>query len=357
MSATANRYELEAIERLEDHAEDWARLGSEAGHPFATPEWSLCWWRRMSAGRELYSFALRDSSGAVIAILPLYVAATRPFRVARFLGYGDLMSPVCAPSDRAATARAMLEVTRRPHRCRAVLAERMPAEQGWGELLGGRLLRTDSVPLLRTNGMTWEEFMATKKRKFRGNLRRAEARLVEEHGLEFRLASDPDRLEADMGELFRLHGLRWGGETTGVFEGELAGFHADFAAAALRRGWLRLWLAEIEGRAVAAWYGWRFAGVDWHFQSGRDPAHDRLSVGTTLFVHTLRAAFNDGMEAYNFLAGDEGYKLHFAGEDPGAESRIVGSGPIASAAGLLIAAAARIPAGARRGALRAARPS
>lgn len=143
----------------------------------------------------------------------------------------------------------------------------------------------------------------------------------------FRLANLAT-LEADMRSLFRLHEMRWGHESTGVFTGARGGFHLELATAALEAGWLRLWLAEIDREPVAAWYGFRYAGTQWHFQGGRDPRFDRLSVGSALFIHTLRDACQDGLDAYSFLAGDEPYKMRFANADPGAESRLIGSRPL-----------------------------
>ena len=269
------------------------------GHPFATWEWNATWWERLGAGRELYAHSMRDGEGNVVAILPLYVAARRPVRLARFLGYADLMSPVCAPEHRDAAARALRELTRRPHSCRVLIAERMPGEAGWRRL--GNFLRTDNVPLLRIEGRSWEELLATQP-KFRGNLRRAEAKLVEEHGLKFRLASDPRptcRRHCHPGAPAR---LALGRREHRVFAGELAGSRPSSRPGPSSEAGCGSGSRSSEGKAVAAWYGWRYAGVDWHYQSGRDPDYERLSVGTTLFVHTLREAFNDGMDAYNFLA-------------------------------------------------------
>jgi hypothetical protein len=82
--------------------------------------------------------------------------------------------------------------------------------------------------------------------------------------------------------LMRLHAARWG---AGAFEGTAGAFHRDFAHRALDAGWLRLWLMEVDGRPVAAWYGFRFGGVDAFYQSGRDQSWDRYSVGSQLLVH------------------------------------------------------------------------
>ena len=260
MSAAELR--LEKVERLEDLREDWTRLAPETGHPFATYEWNEAWWRLSPGDRPLEVFAGRDGGGRVVAILPLYLATRRPVRVARFLGYADLMSPICAPGDRPLAARAMREVTCRDD-VRLVVAEKLPSADGWGELLGGKLLATHHDPVLRLDGMSWDEFLASRSRNFRDQARRRERKLVREQGLSYRLCDDPERLPADMDALFRLHDARWGEESSGVFDGTGADFHRAFADAALRAGWLRLWLAEVGGETVAAWYGWRFAGSEW----------------------------------------------------------------------------------------------
>ena len=88
---------------------------------------------------------------------------------------------------------------------------------------------------------------------------------------------------------------------------------------------------EVDAQPVAVWYGFRFEGVDFFYQSGRDQAWDQHSVGFQLVVHTIRRAFDDGMSRYAFLRGDEPYKERFANADVGLETRAVGRGPLSSA--------------------------
>ena len=47
---------------------------------------------------------------------------------------------------------------------------------------------------------------------------------------------------------------------------------------------------------VAAWYGFRFAGIESYYQSGRDPEWDRHAVGAGILEHSIRQAFADGMQ-------------------------------------------------------------
>jgi CelD/BcsL family acetyltransferase involved in cellulose biosynthesis len=229
--------------------------------------------------------------------------------------------------------------------CRVVIAEQLPGHEGWGELLGGRVLASGHDPVVRFDGRSWEEVIGEWKGKLRANLRRRERKLVEEHGLTFRLADDPERLPADLDALYRLHGARWGESTTGVFDGDRGEFHREFAAAALRRGWLRLWLGEIEGETMAAWYGWRFAEAEWYYQAGRDQRFDRLGLGTVMLVHAIREACNDGMHAFHFLGGAdvEEFKERFANHDAGTETRLLGSGAAGRLGGLAIKSVSSLP--------------
>ena len=74
-----------------------------------------------------------------------------------------------------------------------------------------------------------------------------------------------------------------------------------------------------------------------------------------LLAHTVREACRDGAESYHFLAGAEDYKWRFAKEDPGAESRLLGSGIAARLGGVGITLAGALPAPVRRRVMRIAR--
>lgn len=129
-----------------------------------------------------------------------------------------------------------------------------------------------------------------------------------------------------MQTLIRLHEMRWSDGQSTAFSGGRAAFHIEFAKRALDKGWLRLWIMEIDDEPVAAWYGLRYADVDTYYQSGRDPAFERLNVGFVLLCHTIRCAFADGMRAYRFGLGDEPYKSRFAESDPGLETVAITTG-------------------------------
>lgn len=312
----------------------WDELAEASRNPFSTPEWVEAWCRHLGGGRPPLLLGCRRPDGSLAAIFALDLARRGPLRVARLAGHGpaDELGPACAPEDRLAALAALRRALRSGMLPVDVLiGDRVAAEEGLGLALDGPVLQREASPSLPLSG-TWEELLAARSRNFREQVRRRERSLARDHALRFRLTRDPAELDADLGSLFRLHEARWGERGTGPFRGPTAAFHREFAASALARGWLRLWHLELDGIAVAAWYGWRYGGLELYYQSGRDPGWERRSIGFVLLVHTIREALGDRMSEYRFLRGGESYKGRFATDDRPVETRAVGRGPIARGA-------------------------
>jgi CelD/BcsL family acetyltransferase involved in cellulose biosynthesis len=295
-----------------------------SGNVFATWLWASRWWHHYGHGRQLLLAALRRPGAERRALLPLLVWRDGPLRIARFVGYGtaDELGPVCAPRDRPAAARAVLRLLTDAG-VDVLLGEHLRGGAGWSAMLGGAsVLRREGFPLLRAPD-GWEGYVATRSSHFRHKIAGLERRLGRHRDLRYRLADDPARLDQDLDLLFALHRARWVGGSEFLAHQD---FHRDLARAAFHQGWLRLWFLELDGVAVAAWYGFRFCGVESHFQSGRDPRFERESPGTVLLAHTIKAALDDGVTEYRFLRGGEAYKHRFATDDPGLETAVIARG-------------------------------
>jgi CelD/BcsL family acetyltransferase involved in cellulose biosynthesis len=324
---------LEELTELEPAREDWQRLAEASGSPFSTYEWAETWWRHYGGGRPLHVIRCRDDAGRAFAVLPLFTARSRPLRMLRFVGQGaaDQLQPVCAPGDAPAAAAALRRAFEEGvGGAQVLLADRLPGEHDWPELIGGRVLDSTASPVLETGGVAFEDWLKSRSKNFRDQVRRRERKLAKAHELTFRLTDDPERLDDDLSTLIRLHRERWGDES-GSFEGDREAFHRDFARVALERGWLRLWTLELDGRPAASWLGYRFGGAEWYYQAGRDPALEREAVGFVLMAHSVRAALDDGMREYRLLLGGEGYKDRFSNADHGLHTVILGRGAAGSA--------------------------
>jgi CelD/BcsL family acetyltransferase involved in cellulose biosynthesis len=315
---------LNRVATFDALADEWVGLAHASGNIFSTWEWASTWWRHHGRGEPPLIISCRASDNRVAAVLPLYIWSRRPVRVARFIGHGpaDQLGPLCLPSYRALAAAALRSACEEAG-VDVLLADLLPGGEGWGAALDTRPLRVESSPNLSlADG--WDSYFAARSANFRQQVGRRERNLRRKHGVSFRLATDASRLQADLDTLFALHVLRWGKERTAFLRWE--DFHRDFANVALQRGWLRLWFLELDDRPVAAWYGFRFAGIESYYQAGRDPSRSDESLGFVLLAHTIREAADDGMREYRLLRGGEDFKRRFAEADPGLETFVLARG-------------------------------
>jgi CelD/BcsL family acetyltransferase involved in cellulose biosynthesis len=317
----ANGPRVDAVDDFDSVAGEWDALAPLTKNVFVTRDWLQTWWhhfgndQRLAIARCTYS-----RNREVFALLPLYEYASRPVRIVRLLGHGhsDELGPICDPHA-VAEAAGCLRMFLCRLKCDVFLGDDLRADGGWHETVGGHVYRTAESPLIRFPVGRWPAYLASRSANFREQARRRERALVRSGRVKFRLA-DESSLATDLDALFALHRARWGDASEFV---AAEPFHRDVAVRALARRWLRLWMLEINGEAVAAWYGFRYAGIDSYYQAGRDPAWDRASVGWVLLLHTIRDAATAGSSEYRLLRGGEHYKTRFATETEQTQSLVV----------------------------------
>lgn len=288
----------------------WNRLAEAAGSIFATREWAECWWKHY--GGDSHPVVLCDSIESPTYVIPLALSGG-VLKQMRFIGHGpaDQLGPICGPEQRLVASEHLLRLLADPpERCDVFVAQDIPEVEAWDARLGGAVVRRVASPTVDLDTRVWDDFLARKSKNFREQTRRRERKLSNSFEVKLRLA-DSGSLQDDLATLFRLHLQRWGNDAA-FATGVERRFHEDFARAAVSNGWLRLWMLELDGRTVASLYGYRFAGVEYFHQSGRDPSFEEHSVGSVLLTHSIRTALQEGMTEYRLLRGDESYKSRFA---------------------------------------------
>ena len=307
--------------------DEWNALAERSGGIFSTALWSRLWWEHFGGDHELLLHAGRSSDGALRLVLPLYAWRRRTPRVVRFLGHGpgDELGPVYARGHHELAATALRAILGELD-WDVFLGEQLPGDEGWSQLVGGRTWRREASPTLQLP-RSWEEYVSGRSANFRQQLRRREEALAREGDVALRLAGEAT-LDGDLDALFALHRARWGSERTDFHD---TPFHREVAREALGRGWLRLWLLELDGRPIAAWHGFQVGSVTSYYQAGRDPAYDSRSPGFLLMSHSIRSAIAEGATEYRFGRGDEAFKARFATEDPGLESVALSRGVVGAA--------------------------
>jgi CelD/BcsL family acetyltransferase involved in cellulose biosynthesis len=338
----ASRGRVDVVDGFDALRSDWSRLADASGNVFAAWEWNQLWWRHYGRGRTLCIAVSQQDQ--IEAIVPLFLWSRRPLRVLRLIGHGhgDCLGPICDPEDADAVERLRAALATQPHD--VFVGDWVASERDWAGALGGRVVRSTGYPILRFPEGSWEAFLAGQSQRFRKRARNLTNRLEREHDVLYRYA-DAATLERDLDVAFRLHSARFGGHTGCNFCGSHERFHREFAAVALRRGWLRLLVLELDGEPACFEYGFLFQNAYFAYQAGRDPGWDRYSVGFVLELECIRRALEEGATEYRFLGGEEDYKYRFPTEDPRLETIVAPAsrrGRIASAG---IDSVWRLPAG------------
>lgn len=290
----------------------WTALARRSDNIFSTWEWADSWWRHLVGGEpdEVQLISVREAPAAIVALHRERRGGRLLLRLAGH-GVADQLGPVCGPEHLPLASAALDDLIRGGA---ILLAERLGDDRDWEAELHGHVIYQQVAPSidLVAEG-DWETYLSQRSQKFRKQVR-GRARRLQDLGVGYRLAKDPDRLSDDFEILLALHADQFGPDS-GAFRGPREAFHREFAAEAQRQGWLRLWFAEIDGEAIAAWYGFRYEGVDYAYQGGRDHRWDRMSVAAAILEHSIRDAFAEGIREYRLLRGGEPYKARYATAD------------------------------------------
>jgi CelD/BcsL family acetyltransferase involved in cellulose biosynthesis len=298
----------------------WRELAEARSNPFITPDWMLAW---LHANPDEIPFALAWREGGELrGVLPLVRVSRGPASTLRFAGArrADWVTPACREADEAGMASACAEFLAREGGWHLLRFDRLDEDSSWPAAIGqpapaaiaGTVRRRDVLPYVEFDERGFDGYLADRSRNFRSQLGRRRRRLERDHGLSFRMTASLGELAGDLERFFHLHDARWDRRGGSSSADPRAREHLRrFAEAALERGWLRLWIAEADGKPAAAWYGWRIGERYCYSLAGLDPEYEQLALGTVLLGHTIEQAAAEGARIYDLMWGDEAYKQRF----------------------------------------------
>jgi len=156
---------------------------------------------------------------------------------------------------------------------------------------------------------SWEAYLASLSLDKRQAVRRRERKLRRERNVAL-VDYGPARIEDGWRHLTRLHALRW--EGGGVLRDRAwERLHQWFASWLAERHQLWLTSLDVDGRPVAAWYGFSVGDTIYCYQSGWDPRWRQCGVSMILLGVMIRRAIEQGYRRFDFLRGAEPYKLEW----------------------------------------------
>ena len=286
---------------------------------FLSHRWQRLWWENFGQGRELLLLAFQQD-GETIGIAPLQ----RQGDTISFLGdtdlfdFHDFIIPQGYELDFYRHLRdyllsqdwRSLYFPSLSHASPTLRHLPLFAEQeGWTCTVE----QEDVSPTLALPG-DWEDYLAGLRKKDRHELRRKFRRLENAGGIDIRSYTDPADVEERLDAFFAL--MRLGREEKYRFlTPEREAFFREMAVALAGVNVARLWFMEKDGVPVSSCLCFDYCGRRLLYNSGFDPAFADLSVGLLLKATTIRDAIERGLDAFEFLRGDEHYKYHLGGVD------------------------------------------
>lgn len=329
-----------AVERIEDVArfetlrEEWNELleASDSNCLFLTWEWLFTWWKHLSEDRRLHLITVR-SGRDLIALAPLALRPRRwrrllPFPVLEFLGTGSVGSDYLDILIRRgqeqhalpelaqglAGGKLMLELSQVERTApRAIELALQLKRYGWIPFR----TTTNFCPFINLSGHSWESYLASLGAAHRYNFKRRLKNLTQQFDVRFEKVQSEDQRREAAPLLIGLHHKRWRerGGSDALHTSTLVAFHEELSRLALARGWLRLYILQLDGKPAAALYGFKYNGVFYFYQSGFDPDFGRHSVGLVTMGLAIKSAIEEGTEDYDLLHGHEQYKFLWARDE------------------------------------------
>lgn len=318
---------LQTIEEFEKLESDWNSLleSCEEQSFFLTWHWLFTWWAHFSAQGKLYIVVLKSQDQEIFGIAPLYIKKkSNPFsqNVLTFLGStpisSDFLDIICAPEHKNYVAKSLAShFTKNTKQWSAIqlcdtLEKSVCSTSLRGELLEKGFKHThlsSQICPYMSIPPSLEELQSTLSSRLRNTIKR-KLKKAEKAGITFSSETQPTEIEQQMLSLFDLHQKRWqSNDHSGSFSKEgIRSFHLDIAKYNLPKNSLVLFTLKQAGKTIAILYSFKHNNKIYYYQSGFDPDYSEYSPGTILMWKAIEHSMENGLEHFDFLRGDEGYK-------------------------------------------------
>ena len=318
--------------------EDWNRLSLATDSPnvFMTFDWFQAWYshfaRTKGAARQSPNVLVLRNNGAVVGISPLIrtVSSRFGFVVLRRLqfvwrnyewDYNDLVQG----ADKVPQVQAVVGFLGRSQGEWDVVDLRNLRDTGnaitdiEGELTRAglpylRFPEEERSPYMPISG-PWSEVVSRRSSRSRDTFRRMQTRLdrMASQGLRVRIVDDPAKEPRLLEKMIAIEARkRVAGDLSVPFLGRYADVFATVFDKLGPQGWIRVAVMELGDRLI----GWEFifqcGGKLWSYLGAYDHDFSDLSPGTMLFPAVIDYGFSRGYTEYDFLNGEEPYKLPWA---------------------------------------------
>lgn len=305
--------------------DEWMALEKEGHIPtvFQTYDWMETWWKHLGfRGRKLILAAYEDKE--LIGIAPLYISklivkGVPIFNVVRLIGAGesDYQAFILKGGREEIGLKALLAHLKDLKWDIFWLSDVYP-ESATNFVISGVLKAAGFHYLSQQHTpcpyivlpRTFEEYKKVLSKSVGRNLSYYCNKIERQAGFRFGKVSNSE-ISSGMEILFNLHSDRWrrAGEEGALSETAVRNFHVE--ASHRLSQYLDLKQLKLNGRVIATTYSYDFNGKRCFYLPGMDMDYQDFRLGTVMMAKGIKDAIECGLREFDFMRGDEEYKLHF----------------------------------------------
>lgn len=292
----------------------WNRLSKRCRSPLVAQEWYAACAKTFYPCEDLLISVLFER-GSAVAILPLACRRLGGIRYAEMLGSSVHFEPagfLYESADKLEEIGRKLAASGMPLKLSKLMLSK-EEDQRIRSILSANGYKTIAhvtrSPWLSLDG-AWEEYESSLSSSRRSSIRRGFRRLAKKGNVGVQVIRDFSRdLQGVLDEAFSIEASGWKGEngTAIDHDARLKRFFCDYAPAAARAGILRIFFLRVGGTGVAMVMAVEFAARLWILKIGFDQQWAFGSPGIVLMHETIKWAFSQNLEAYEFLGRDESW--------------------------------------------------
>ncbi len=319
---------INELSKVPELAPIWDTLlaESDVDFPFLTLDWITFWWQAFGHDSKMLILIIKEYD-EVIAIAPLRktkmrwrgLTVTAISFIANYYSNRTGLIIGNKAKDRKDIFYNIIKYLKEGHYhfdllCLDLIEQNSRTDSAVNEALRlsemkYRKMSTDSSPYMFID-KDWDSYFKTRSRNFRSKLNRTRNELNRQGAFEIIKYSAGD-VSSAMQEVISVSKKTWKYKknTAIASKKESLSFFTDLAKKASEKGWLNLWVLKLFDKPLSFVYNLMYKEKIYFLKVGFDEDYSKLSPGLFLTEASIKDAFINKYEVYDFLGENENYKL------------------------------------------------
>ncbi len=301
---------------------------SQSDHVCLTFEWFKSWWPAFGKNKQLFILLFKDEGNFTIGIAPFMLCRSRcaglPVKKISFI-YNDNSSRAdfLLTGARDNILKVMVDYLNvNKDKWNIIELQNMPNESSNFEILQ-KALRSKGMLFGIKEGLhspfipiksDWQAYFCSRSKKFRKYLRNIINRLTKSGNYIIERIDSRNINQETLNRIFEISNKSWKAKCKKeiTHNEENRRFFEEFSQITNEKGWLNVWILNINGKDAAYEYLLRYREKIYALKADFNEKYKYASPGSITNMSALEYYFNNNLKEFDFCGHDEEYKKKWA---------------------------------------------